>query len=377
MDSSSALRRADALRALAARLGYALRQAKPLLSSSGTTRFLEPIQEVLGDIGDEITHLQVTFGSLTMAPAYVKQEISLFKALAESSPAELPRGEVYEIYSDRGAAGSESIGSVSAEEDRFVDCSMDRWLYDCPTTAEAEAQTFVTLGVHSAPMHVVTQSHDILGFGFIALAQERIAAHHSVMTKYQFTDPSPLHHVSQVVLQTAHYDDATLGDLNCLFLHDADLLTSTAAQVLGLLCKARNVHWSFSAISSAFLVWRQSVKCCAVADGFSKFGNSSLIYSSFRAWSFVWRRRGKGAGQLDINLGKGNFLGKQLCDTITQFSEYRCSCGASLAATVFNPCVAMSEPCSECLLPARTRVACVAGHASLCRSCAASFFQRV
>ena len=69
--------RFDALHALAARLGYAVRKARPRLSEAENIRLLSPIDEVLADIG-----ISLRSSSVEAARPSVRKEISLLASLA-------------------------------------------------------------------------------------------------------------------------------------------------------------------------------------------------------------------------------------------------------------------------------------------------------
>ena len=79
MDAASALRTA-ALRALATRLGFAARQGRRAVHSChDRTRFLEPLLDVLDDIGAALRH---DHRNVHDAPPHVRSELLLLKGLA-------------------------------------------------------------------------------------------------------------------------------------------------------------------------------------------------------------------------------------------------------------------------------------------------------
>jgi hypothetical protein len=140
MDPALAAVRAQALRELAARVGYAARKAK-VLSESSRTRFLAPLYEVLDDIGDELHHLSSTCANpLDSAPIYVSTEISILHSLASRS---MSTAAEHGLVSP--AAPQYNIFSSSEVGDDLSDGSMDRWLLDEPLSTSVEVQTEVPL----------------------------------------------------------------------------------------------------------------------------------------------------------------------------------------------------------------------------------------
>jgi hypothetical protein len=71
--------RTDALRLLASRLGYALRHSKHALVGADLTRFIEPLQDVLDDIGGALSYDKL---NLNTAPSAVRAEVLLLRSLA-------------------------------------------------------------------------------------------------------------------------------------------------------------------------------------------------------------------------------------------------------------------------------------------------------
>jgi len=85
--------RASALRALAARLGPALRFSRRSLNGYDAARFLEPIADVLKDVGDTLHAYMLQdseAGNLGYAPAHVSQEVQLLRAVAVPAPVTPP-----------------------------------------------------------------------------------------------------------------------------------------------------------------------------------------------------------------------------------------------------------------------------------------------
>ncbi len=71
---SDVVRRADALRALASRLGFAFREARRLsscLAPSDIELFVSPIADVLSDVGHQLDVLRDRF-PLASSPGYVR-----------------------------------------------------------------------------------------------------------------------------------------------------------------------------------------------------------------------------------------------------------------------------------------------------------------
>jgi len=79
------LRRSDAIHQLSARLGFALRQARASFSGSDVTVFIEPIADVLEDLGTALRHMRKSSG-LAAARPVIREEVPLLAALASRPP---------------------------------------------------------------------------------------------------------------------------------------------------------------------------------------------------------------------------------------------------------------------------------------------------
>jgi len=78
-------RRSDAIHQLSARLGFALRQARASFSGSDVTVFIEPIADVLEDLGTALRHMRKSSG-LAAARPVIREEVPLLAALASRPP---------------------------------------------------------------------------------------------------------------------------------------------------------------------------------------------------------------------------------------------------------------------------------------------------
>ena len=76
--------REDVLRTLAARLGYAMRKAKPHLSENDSVRFLSLVQDVLDDIGMAVAPVpgKTAKENMNTAPRVVRAEVDMLTRLA-------------------------------------------------------------------------------------------------------------------------------------------------------------------------------------------------------------------------------------------------------------------------------------------------------
>ena len=113
----------DALHALASRLGYALRKAKPALTAPEQIRLLSPISDVLDDIKIATT------SSVDCARPPVKKVISLLVALA-TRPDACPRVDRVEpLSTEHFCIASELVDSAASSDSDDVQDDPPRFVY--------------------------------------------------------------------------------------------------------------------------------------------------------------------------------------------------------------------------------------------------------